>query len=70
MYQVKKANKFSKIGIIIAIAVAVISPILSVFISNKYGVSTLNGKQYNELIQSVYFRDTLDSIKINKVYGR
>ena len=70
LYQVKKANKFSKIGIIIAIAVAVISPILSVFISNKYGVSTLNGKQYNELIQSVYFRDTLDSIKINKVYGR
>lgn len=66
LYQVKKANKYSKRGIMIAIAVAVISPILSVFIANKYGVSTLNGTQYDELIQSVYFYNTLDSIKINK----
>lgn len=72
LYLAKRANRISQWAIFIAFLAFVVSPFLSVYISNKRGISTLNKEQYDELIQSIQIdhRNTLDSIKINKPYDK
>lgn len=71
-YLARRANRISQWAIFIAFLAFVGSPFLSVYISNKCGISTLNKEQYDELIQSIQinYRNTLDSIKINKTYDK
>ncbi len=71
-YLAKRANRISQWAIFIAFLAFVVSPFLSVCISNKFGISTLNKEQYDELIQSIQInhRNTLDTIKINKTYDK
>lgn len=53
LYETKRSNKISKISIIVAILIALLSPFVSVLLNNKYGVCKLNENQYKELIQLI-----------------
>lgn len=72
LYLAKRANRISQYAIAIAIFALLVSPFLSVLTSNKLGINTLNGEQYDKLIQSIQINhlNTLDSIKINKAYDK
>lgn len=48
-YEVKRANKISKISIWIAIILAAASLVSSIILGNKYSITTLNPEQYNGL---------------------
>lgn len=56
-----RANKISKISIYIAIFIALISPFISVWWSNHYGVSRIDEIQYEGLVKSI--ENYKDSIK-------
>ena len=46
----RRSLKYSVISMVIAISIAVISPLLSVFVSNKYGIITLKQQQLDSLL--------------------
>lgn len=48
--QIRQATHSLRLSIV-AIIIAILSPILTIFISNKWGVSTINKEQFEELIQ-------------------
>lgn len=63
----RRGLKYSIISMVIAISIATISPLLSVFVSNQYGISTLKQQQLDSLINKakpVYVITTVNKEKI------
>lgn len=56
-----RANKISKISIWIAVFIALISPLVSVWWSNQHGISRIDESQYERLIKTI--KNSNDSIK-------
>ena len=50
-YQSKSAISISRISIVVAIAIALLSPILTVFIGNRYGKTTIVQHQFDTLMR-------------------
>lgn len=56
-YQTKRALRVSRISVIVAFLIGVLSPFAAVFLGNKWGHSTIESKQFNEIICSIRDND-------------
>lgn len=62
-YLSTRANRISKISIFVAVFIALVSPFISVWWSNKYGVSRIDETQYQRFIKSIEnCRDSVSSV--------
>lgn len=60
---VKKSLNLARWGVYVSLGVATLSPIATMCIGNKFGVSTLNREQYNGLIEGIMQKHDTCSIK-------
>lgn len=61
-----RSNRISKISIFTAIFIAIISPVVSVWFNNLYGVSLIDETQYDGIIKSIEkCKDSIKSIYYN-----
>ncbi|MBO5631535.1 MAG: hypothetical protein J5965_20900 [Aeriscardovia sp.] len=48
-FRAKRSISISRISIIVAVIIAVLSPVVTIILGNKYGISTLNKQQFDTL---------------------
>ena len=48
-FQAKRSVNISRMSIIVAVIIAVLSPVVTIFLGNKFGIATLNKQQFDTL---------------------
>lgn len=63
---INKSLNLARWGVWISLFVATLSPIVTVWISNEFGISTLNSDQYNKLIEGITRKGDTCAIRCSK----